>query len=182
MNKLLCLAIIIISIGEVASETSKSIWDEALINIPRLSANSFPMLPKEVSDFLNASEYKIPQCTVIPEEHNVISGNFDSDSTLDYAILVSQNYKCKILIFWGSSADSVKVLEERSEMDFLQSDVEGIIFSRVIKPADKSQLKTKNVNFTSSFSHQGIEDIFLGKASKIFYYQNDVFLNLRGAD
>jgi len=91
-----------------------------------------------------------------------------------------------ILVFWGGRADNVSELEQRPDANFLQSwGVDTIVFSRTIAVASEAQIRDdfrRDEATPPVLEHAGVEDVFLGKASTVWYWRTGKWVRLTGAD
>jgi len=168
----------------LAQETE---WDIADRNIVRLSPDSFPQLPKIVSSYLKFEGYTIPQSYLITvKPHNVISGHFKNGSQTDWAVLASKDRVSSILIFWNGMLDTISSIGIAPDKDYLQGiGGKAIAFSRSIELIGRKAVLdyvggTDNVTLINE--HDGINDLFLDKASAIHYLSSGKWYKFYGVD
>jgi hypothetical protein len=91
-----------------------------------------------------------------------------------------------ILVFWGGRATNVSELAERPDAGFLQGWVaDTIVFSRAIEVASEAHIREhfrRDEAKPPVLEHAGIEDIFLGKVSTVWYWRTGQWMHLTGAD
>jgi hypothetical protein len=155
--------------------------------ITRLSPAEFPSLPSNLVRELQSRRCMIPQQARAKTRENVIKGNFAKRAQVDWAVLCSRNRVSAILVFWGGSEKTPGELAKRADMDFLQ-DIgnDEIGFSRVINPIDRKAILKYSAQSEDlrppPIDHQGIEDIFEGKASVVRYFYREKWTELAGED
>ena len=176
---------VLLSLTAMASANE---WDDAANAVVRLSPREFPQLPSEVVATLIELGCTIPQPTFFSKtKANVISGNFSKHGQKDYAVLCSKNGVSHIQVVWGGSARCQSKLESREDRGYLQVVLPGEIgYSRAIGIASQQAMAGYHSEYNDpkspDTSHEGIEDIFIEKASTIFYCANGVWSELQGAD
>ncbi len=168
------------------SAQSPEDWDRADARITRLLPKAFAYLPETIRQKLQKERCAIPQTYLAGEPHNVISGEFASKGQKDWAILCSVGRKSSIRIFWGGPNQCEGELQAAEDRLSLQGLRANIGFSRKIEAASTEVIERRYRAYGESppkaLEHQGIEDIFLGKASVILYCHNGKWLRLKGAD
>ncbi len=93
-----------------------------------------------------------------------------------------------ILVFRGGTTDAVSELGERPDADFLQAVTAGgaVGFSRAIGIADPTYIQERHRRYGGPtpprLDHDGINDIFVEKASVVWYWSGGTWLQLQGAD
>lgn len=162
-------------------------WEAAERAIVRLEPAAFTDLPASVRDDLDRRRCTIPQSDPGTAPHGVIRGRFTSAGRTDIAVLCSVDGASTILVFRGASAADVAQLARSADKDFLQGAGGGRIqFSRVIGVAAPARIREYHKAFGGPalprLDHDGIEDIFAGKASVIRYWAGGKWLELPGAD
>lgn len=163
-------------------------WREADAAVVRLSPTAFPQLPRRVRRNLLSRGCTIPQTFADARPHNVISGEFARRGQTDWAVLCSRGGASSILVFWGGSAKSVAELAKGADRNFLQT-VGGngkIGFSRSIGAVGREYIHKHYTEYGGPkpprIDHQGIDDGYLEKASRVLYYHRGKWLELQGAD
>lgn len=161
-------------------------WQEANANVVRLAPASFKQLPPLVVADLEARHCTIPQTFAEREPHNVVSGSFTKRGEVDWAILCSRNGVSTILVYPSGRVKSVHELGTGSDYGYLQViDGEGTIgFSRKIDRASIDYVKRRLPPSvpTTSIDKDGIEDIFVEKASVIRYLYRRKWTEFMGLD
>jgi hypothetical protein len=106
---------------------------------------------------------------------------------IDWAVLCSRDRVSSILVFPGGSADSMVELESSPDVNWLQG-LGGtqIGFSRAIDVADPQYIVRHSKAYGGPtpppLDHDGINNIFIEKASSVLYWHEGQWLQLQGAD
>jgi hypothetical protein len=138
--------------------------------------------------YLQGRGCTVPQTYLSREPHNVISGEFARKGQTDWAVLCSRGGKSSILVFWRGSTRSVSEVAKAPDRGFLQTTGEGggVGFSRLIEAVGRdyilSHYKAYGGRRPPRVTHQGINDIYVEKASVVRYYHRGKWLELQGAD
>jgi len=182
------------SAGGSTQVRSADVWEAADRAVVRLPPSAFPALPEVVKRDLERRHCTIPQpdpAAIGPAPnrdrvHNVIHGDLQRRGQTDWAVVCSRNRVSTILVFWGGRADDVSELEQRPDANFLQSwGVDTIVFSRTIAVASEAQIRNdfrRDEATPPLLEHAGVEDVFLGKASTVWYWRTGKWVRLTGAD
>lgn len=147
-----------------------------IIQIKKLSPFAFPSLPKDIQSFLVSGGYTIPQLAEEKMPTNVISGSFISPRQVDWAVLGSCNGESEILIFHNGSTQSMFRIGKRKDDEI-----------RFISVATPAFIKEHYSYYggpkpPDPLDHDGIDDGLDGKASGVWYFYNQQWLGLQGAD
>jgi hypothetical protein len=173
---------------------SADVWEAADRAVLRLAPSAFPTLPPIIKGDLERRNCTVPQpdpaaIGQTPDRdrlHNVIHGHFQRGRQTDWAVVCSRNRVSTILVFWGGRANNVSELEGKPDADFLQGlGVDTIVFSRTIAVASEAHIRDffrRDGAKPPVLEHAGIEDIFLGKASTVWYWRTGKWVHLTGAD
>jgi hypothetical protein len=161
-------------------------WAEAAKAIVRMQPTEFTSLPKPLSRWLVREGYSVPQ-SCEGGVHNVHFGDFEGLGKRDWAVLASRNDSSAVLVFFGGSPSNPSRLDLRSDADYLQTaGQDSIAYSRLILVADSLRIlrsiRDSQTLSATAITHDGIEDYFCGKASKINYYDDGHWYVLPGAD
>lgn len=152
----------------------------------RLSPDRFANLPSAIVDTLESLGCAVPQTFGNPEPDNVIKGRFVSTANADWAVLCAHDRGSVILVFPNGSADSMVELEPSPDVQWLQESGGRMEFSRAIAVADPQYIVEHYKAFGGPepppLDHDGINDIFVGKGSVVFYWHDGRWLQLQGAD
>ena len=157
----------------------------------RLPPEAFDDLPPAVQEELTARGCTIPQAFhKDPGESNVVRGNFTQSGQTDIAVLCSRERVSSILVFRGGSVQEVAELAPEPDARYLQGSEHGeIVFSRALGVASPEYirmcyeaLKEHGVPEPPPLDHDGIDDYFVEKASSIWYWYEEDWLSLAGAD
>ncbi|MBX3279280.1 MAG: hypothetical protein KF868_14855 [Acidobacteria bacterium] len=165
-----------------------NLWAAADSATLRLPPTAFSRLPGNIVQHLQRRGCTIPQTYLSSEPHNVISGEFTRRGQRDWAVLCSRNKESSILVFRRGSATSVLEVAKTPDRSFLQTITEGgkIGFSRMIGAVDRDYIFKQDEAYAGPkpprIQHQGINDVFVGKASVVHYYYRRKWLELQGAD
>ena len=93
-----------------------------------------------------------------------------------------------ILVFRGGTTAAVSELASRPDSDFLQAVAAGGVvgFTRAVGIADPKYIQEHHQRYGGPtpprLDHDGINDIFVGKASVVWYWSGGAWLQLQGAD
>jgi hypothetical protein len=173
---------------------SADVWEKADRAVLRLAPSAFPTLPEIVKRDLEHRNCTVPQpdpAAIGPTPdrdrlHNVIHGHFQRGRQTDWAVVCSRNRVSTILVFWGGRANNVSELAQKPDADFLQGwGVDTIVFSRTIAVASEGHIRDyfrRDEAKPPVLEHSGIEDVFLGKASTVWYWRTGQSMHLTGAD
>jgi hypothetical protein len=178
--------------GQVPSPES---WAEAERNIKRLPPSAFANLPKPIIAQLEQRGCTIPQASPeldqrLVRRHNVVHGRFSRPGQVDWAVLCSVGGKTSILVFWGGPSRCPSELALGGDGDYLQGWTEGtIVNSRILDVADQAYIAEHYRRYREDgapkpppLNHQGINDVFGGKASVVHYCYRGEWLRLQGMD
>jgi hypothetical protein len=158
---------------------------QAARNIRRLPVDAFPQLPDRVARVLRGRRCEIPQA---PDHapHNVIRGEFFERGQAGWAVLCSVEGSSTLLVFRSDRDESPVALATSEDSSYLQGGVGTIDFSHGIEGVDRgyivrhAQPGAPRPKF--EIDHAGIDDAFLGKGSRIWYFERGSWLQLPGAD
>jgi hypothetical protein len=161
--------------------------------IRTLPPSAFPELPKTIAKRLETLGCDIPQVPGEAKPQNAVHGFFARPGQTDWAVLCSRAGKSAILIFWGKPTACSGELAIRDDSNYLQGDAGGhLVYSRQISSASGrkileyakafSQDGTGKAPANPRLDHAGIEDVFVGKASEIYYCSQGKWETLQGAD
>lgn len=172
----------------VADTSIQARFDRAALEIERLPPSAFPDLPKPFVSQLERLACTIPQSAYTGQRGNVIRGSFGAAQQQDWAVLCSRSGSSVILVYWGGPAKCPSEFGPAADKDFLQGLGGGRIgFSRGINPvgsyydyADESD--TTGGDRRVKLEHDGIDDAFEGKASRIFFCRGGKWIVFSGAD
>ena len=170
--------------GEVTNK-----WTVADRETVRLAPSSFTALPEATRTYLKARRCTIPQTPWDQQPHNVIKGHFKNPGQVDWAVLCSVANKSRILVFWGDPAIAVSEIpgSRSDDKKWLQGGGEGEIdFSRVISTVDSNYITDHSSWYGGKvpqlLDHEGIDDAFSEKGSRVHYWYDGEWLQLTGAD
>lgn len=157
----------------------------------RLSPEAFADLLPAVQEELTARGCTIPQAFhKDPGKSNVVRGYFTQADQTDIAVLCSRERVSSILVFRGGSVQDVAELAPAPDADYLQGTGDGEIgFSRALGVASPEYIRSCYEAFKGygvpeppPLDHEGIDDYFVGKASKVWYWYEEEWLRLAGVD
>jgi hypothetical protein len=102
---------------------------------------------------------------------NVIHGEFARHGQEDWAVLCSKGGSSTIVIFWGKTTACPASLARLEDAHYLKRGADKKMrYSRSIRALGKSELGDRaGIGGLKDFSHQGIDDRFVGKSSAFFY-------------
>ncbi|MCI0487731.1 MAG: hypothetical protein L0229_14155 [Blastocatellia bacterium] len=188
-NSLLSIILSLSALTSIANQIpSPDEWEDANAKVSRLPPKSFPQLPETIIRYLDRRGCSIPQPWNSSVSINVIKGEFTRKGQTDWAVLCSKNRVSSILVFRGGSTRSVSEIAKLQDQMYLQTiDEKGTIgFSRAIGVVGRDYIIEHHERYGGSkpppITHQGINDIFIEKASTVHYYHRGEWLKLKGAD
>ena len=89
-------------------------------------------------------------------------------------------------MFRGGRADHVQELASRPDEDFLQGSGGAIVFSRAIRAASPLLIRELQESFDGKagrlLTHAGVEDMFYGKGSVVWYWHGGKWVVVAGAN
>ena len=182
----------IAALAAIAASCSAQIaWDAANRDVLRLPPAAFKQLPQNLVADLERRGCTIPQ--VPPEAsmskglQNIIRGEFQKPGQTDWAVLCSVRRVSSILIFWNGSEIKPAEIAKMDDIDGLQGWAGGkAVYSRLIDPVGKRYIIDHYQAYGGPkpppIDHQGINDVFVGKASVVMYWYGGNWLQLSGAD
>lgn len=153
----------------------------------QLPPSAFAELPAGIVDDLTARGCSIPQSYPDSTPHNVVRGRFGLGDQSDIAALCLRDTTSVILVYRGALADSVVELAPRPHLQAELSDTSsGFTFPRAIGLADSAFIQSRFERYGGPrppvLDHLGINDIFVGKASVVWYWHRGQWLQLQGSD
>lgn len=163
-------------------------WEQADAATVRLKPAAFASLSSQIRLELERRGCVVPQSHSEKVPHNVVRGRFTSGAQTDIAVLCSKERASSILVFRGGSTATVAELAKRRDAEFLQVvAADGVIgYSRALGIADPKYIQEHHRRYGGptppTLDHDGINDIFVGKASVVWYWHGGRWLQLQGAD
>jgi hypothetical protein len=162
-------------------------WDAANAATVRLKPAAFATLPVTVRSYLEQRGCAIPQSVFDKTPHNVVRGRFTAATRTDIAILCSIDKVSTVLVFPGGGTSEVLELARRPDKGFLQVVKPGVVgYARVLGVADRRYIRKHHAAYGGlqppALDHDGINDTFVEKASVVWYWYQDKWLKLQGAD
>ena len=184
MNNI-CLILFLSLLSSTAAYADR--WEEAEKGIKKFKPSHFSHLPPHIEKKLQAIGCIVPQATMGKSPNNVIQGHFASKQSLDWAVLCSKNGKSTLHIIWEKNTPCPSAIEEFTDRTYLQDMGEGKIeFSRSLNVAKSEYISRQQKRYgglsPKKLDHEGIEDIFIEKASSVHYCEDGKWLKLTGAD
>ena len=174
-------------IANAAQRIPAEAWAKADLSVRRLSPDTFGMLPASIRKELIRLGCTIPQTYEQERPHNVISGRFTSATGTDWAMLCSRARISTILVFRRGQTPHVE-LATAPDRDYLQGlGGSAIGFSRLISVASARFIRAAAAAghggpVPPPLDHDGIDDAFAGKGSKVLYFHSGKWLTLAGSD
>jgi hypothetical protein len=156
--------------------------------VQRLKPGAFPDLPEAVTSDLVRRRCEVPQPYSAKAPAGIIRGRFTVATQMDVAVLCSVAGQSKILVYRNGSTSDVAELAPRRDDDFLQGVGDGAVgYSRAIGVASPAYIQGHHRAYggpplPSPLDHDGINDIFVEKASEVLYWHGGKWLKLQGAD
>lgn len=162
-------------------------WKQADADTRRLPPSGFPELSAPLRTELDRRGCTIPQVYTGGPPHNVVRGRFGAVTTLDVAVLCSRERTSTIIVFWNGDPDSASEIAAFPDATFLQVAAPGQIgFSRLIATASPESIREQHRRYGGvtppPLVHDGINDLFVDKASVVWYWHEGTWLRLTGAD
>jgi len=181
------IALLGVAVGANAQVPAAPEWDHADQATVRLGPSSFPGLSDLLRRDLERRGCTIPQVHSYGTPHNIIRGRLTTSTDEDVAVLCSRERISSILVFRGGSPTNVVEVASRPDRDYLQGAGDSIGFSRALGVASQENIRKYYAKHIGpeplpTLDHDGIEDIFDGKGSGIWYWNNGHWLDLPGAD
>ena len=170
-----------------AAQQNNPVPSSQAAEIRRVAPDSFPSLPAGIVTALRRRNCTIPQAAGKGAPRNVIHGEFFAPGQKAWAVLCSNGGSSSILVFPNASGANPEELAKQDDQNSVQSDAQNrMVYSRAIEPVDRKYI----VEHYSAYGgpepppidHQGINDIFIGKASVVQYRYQRKWLQLSGAD
>jgi hypothetical protein len=153
-----------------------------------LAPDAFAEAPAKVVAELKARGCMIPQART-GKAHNLIQGEFIAKGQVDWAVLCSREGKSSILLI---SDNNGKCQEHGTGDDaayMQQVDRQKVQYSRLIRKQTRNDIaKRLSESGPSSrlaperVDHDGIGDVYIGKASTTLYCMEGRWVELDGAD
>jgi hypothetical protein len=157
--------------------------------IVRLAPSAFSALSPTVRRDLERRGCRIPQSFARRDPHNVVRGRFTRAGQMDIAVLCSTGITSTILVFRGGTTSEVVELASQSDETFLQTiAADGRLgYSRALAVANSTHIRQHHAECgglepPTRIDHDGLEDIFVEKASVIWYWYRGRWLMLQGSD
>ena len=174
--------------GRGTSALAATAWIDAAERIVRVVPADIPRLPKSVHLALTARGCTVPQPDFFFDGTvNVIHGNFAGNPTPDHAVLCSVDGVSHIHVVWGGPNGCESEFEARDDSAALQTAAPGRIeYSRLIAATDapfpSERRSESSEQGAETEALQGIEDIFIDKASTRYYCVRGRWRDAPGAD
>ena|SRR5713226_4246511 len=162
-------------------------WARADLETRRLPPSMFRRLPTPVRADLERRGCTVPQIWADTGSANVVTGHFRTTAKTDWAVLCSVHRVSIILVYWEGRADSVAELGSTPDKSYLQGVGGGQIgFSRAIGSVDARYIGQRFQRYGGPepppLDHEGINDAFVEKASRVWYWYQGKWLELTGSD
>ena len=175
-----------LSFGQLPEDLKRK-FDEAERRIVRLPPTAFPELPANVIRELQRRGCTVPQEAYTKKPHNVIKGEFAKPGQIDWAVLCSVRGVSSILVFWNGSEKNPSAIAPAEDRNYLQGiTAEQFGFSRGITSVGKGFIMKHYRAYGGPtpppVGHQGIDDAFIEKGSRTWYFHGGEWLQLTGAD
>ena len=186
-NNLLITMLLVLFAASVGGEEPDK-WEVGDREIIRVPPSVFPKLPKGVRRDLDSRGCTIPQAQYWDRQpHNIISGHFNRPGQIDWAVLCSIDRFSTILVYSDGSPKSVTELSTTPDKQWLQNTGgEKVGFSHVISTVNAKYItdhaRWYGGKIPAGLDHEGINDVFMEKASLVHYWYEGAWLVLQGAD
>ena len=152
----------------------------------RLRPSAFTTLAEPIQQDLAQRGCLVPQTFPDSLPHNVVRGQFTSREQVDIAVLCLRDTTSVILVYRAGLADSVVEVAPRTHVRAELSTTGSFTFSRAIGVADSAFIWSRFEAYGGprppTLDHHGINDIFPGKGSVVWYWHRGRWLQLQGSD
>lgn len=168
MNYVFLVALYLAAWSSIGLQSTRDDWHRAAEAIQRLQPSDFSDLPAELRTALEERGCTIPQpYNAGGQKKNAISGPFTSAGQTDWAVLCSHEKRSAILVFRGGHSGQMDSLAEEPDSQYLQvvAGPQKIGYSRLLAVAPA---KVIHQHFPRG-NHAGIQDVFIEKASVVWY-------------
>jgi len=162
--------------------------------VRRVAPGEFSAIPPGIVVALRARGCMVPQTSwgVTPNSpqpplQNAIRGEFFAKGQEAWAVLCSIGGSSSILVFHDRSGARPEEIAKGEDRNYLQGDGQGnMVYSREIDAVDRKYIMDHFRAYGGPepppIDHQGIDDVFLGKASVTYYWYKGTWRQLTGAD
>lgn len=155
--------------------------------VKRLGPAKFAELPMGLVEFLTRRGCQIPQPSGEKAKRSVIRGEFFAKGEVGWAVLCSVGGKSSILAFRNDEDRAPAVLAAAEDQGYMQGmGGDTYEYSRMINVVAKDFIVGHYRAFGGpkppAIDHAGIDDAFLGKASRVWYFHAGKWLSLQGSD
>lgn len=158
--------------------------------VRRLRPTAIPDLPVQVAHALEVASCTIPQPEGSAGEapHNAILGHFTSPRTLEWAVLCSRHQRSAILIVNAVTGATMATVAERADVDFMQTyrgKVLGFFRNLEVVSADGMEAFRSHEHgqrLPRTIDHDGIDDQFIEKYSRVWYRTGAEWMFVAGSD
>lgn len=143
-------------------------------HIRLLPVSSFPQLPSQVAQKLDAMGCMLPQTYAAREPENVISGSFERKGSSDWAVLCSIHGVTTLYAFFQSDLTHPIVLRHQPDTLWLGKEWGedyGSAWGIVVRPANLMRR-------SDHADHDGIEDDYLDQSSVVHYFKEGQWTTL----
>jgi hypothetical protein len=163
--------------------------DAAMPEILRFPPDSFPEVPPNVRAELTRLGCLIPQTyvTSVPRRDNVIRGKFAAPNQEDWAALCSKADTSMVVVVWGGPRSCPSPIERNADRNWMQGIGDRKFgFSRAIGVATISEIDQHAEWYDGppapARDHDGLDHIFMGKASTTLFCHQGKWVRLQGAN
>lgn len=175
----LATALLFAALPCAARGQDRADWVRADSAVRRLPPDSFPDLPTEIRRDLSGRGCRIPQSYLGDARQNVVHANLMSRASNDWAVLCSIGGVSRVLVYAGAGStqapDSIAIAPD---INYLQLGVPGhptqIGYSRHLELAPVRRVARRLPDISGASGavadHSGLEDVFLDKASEVWFY------------
>ena len=182
----LCLSLALLA-GTSSGQRTFPEFDRADEETVRLLPGAFDDISSSVQEELKRRGCTIPQVYPGVERGNIVRGRFTAPDQIDTAVLCSRERVSSILIFQGESTTVIAELASAPDRNYLQGVGGGVIgFSRALGVANPQYIQEHYETFGGleppPLDHDGVNDVFIEKASVVWYWYEGQWLQLTGAD
>ena len=159
------------------AETGFAIFDghaHVPYRIRLLPVSSFPRLPAQVAQKLDAMGCMIPQTYAAHQPENVISGSFEKKGSSDWAVLCSVQGVTTLYVFFQSNPAHPIAMRHQSDSLWLGKEWGedfGSAWGIAVRPANLMRR-------SDQADHDGIEDDFLDQSSMVHYFKGGQWTTL----
>lgn len=182
----IALLVMLTAWAAIGKQNTREDWRRADEATVRLRPEAFSDLPPKVRAELEHRGCTIPQAyNAAGHKQNVIQGEFTAAGQTDWSVLCSHEKHSSILVFRDGQPDQLDSFAEEPDSQYLQVVGSGseIGYSRLVSVVTPSVMRRRSPKGRlRAADHDGIENIFLGKASVVWYQSGGRWIQTAWSD